>query len=134
MYFFFLMIRRPPRSTRTDTLFPSTTLFRSIGLGQPECADQLATRECRQVRVALSVGAEGVDGVHDEARLDAHRRTVCRVDPLDLARDEAVGDIAGPGAAIAVDRHPEQPGAAELLHQVRVIALAAVRQIGRAPV
>src|SRR3546814_13546931 len=25
------MIRRPPRSTRTDTLFPSTTLFRSLG-------------------------------------------------------------------------------------------------------
>src|SRR3546814_12027124 len=32
--FFFLMIRRPPRSTRTDTLFPYTTLFRS------PCADQ----------------------------------------------------------------------------------------------
>src|SRR3546814_11061320 len=30
--FFFLMIRRPPRSTRTDTLFPYTTLFRSIGI------------------------------------------------------------------------------------------------------
>src|SRR3546814_18542884 len=33
---FFLMIRRPPRSTRTDTLFPYTTLFRSCchpGLG-----------------------------------------------------------------------------------------------------
>src|SRR3546814_17453292 len=29
--FFFLMIRRPPRSTRTDTLFPYTTLFRSVG-------------------------------------------------------------------------------------------------------
>src|SRR3546814_7952654 len=29
--FFFLMIRRPPRSTRTDTLFPYTTLFRSGG-------------------------------------------------------------------------------------------------------
>src|SRR3546814_15267099 len=28
--FFFLMIRRPPRSTRTDTLFPYTTLFRSV--------------------------------------------------------------------------------------------------------
>src|SRR3546814_15329075 len=27
--FFFLMIRRPPRSTRTDTLFPYTTLFRA---------------------------------------------------------------------------------------------------------
>src|SRR3546814_16554251 len=28
-FFFFLNIRRPPRSTRTDTLFPYTTLFRS---------------------------------------------------------------------------------------------------------
>src|SRR3546814_20754251 len=31
--FFFLMIRRPPRSTRTNTLFPYTTLFRSAGAG-----------------------------------------------------------------------------------------------------
>src|SRR3546814_2959040 len=30
MSFFFLMIRRPPRSTRTDTLFPYPTLFRSL--------------------------------------------------------------------------------------------------------
>src|SRR3546814_17778787 len=30
MRFLFLMIRRPPRSTRTDTLFPYTTLFRSL--------------------------------------------------------------------------------------------------------
>src|SRR3546814_4466304 len=30
MLFVFLMIRRPPRSTRTDTLFPYTTLFRSL--------------------------------------------------------------------------------------------------------
>src|SRR3546814_11767170 len=29
MFVFCLMIRRPPRSTRTDTLFPDTTLFRS---------------------------------------------------------------------------------------------------------
>src|SRR3546814_18551241 len=32
------MIRRPPRSTRTDTLFPYTTLFRSFG---PSGADRL---------------------------------------------------------------------------------------------
>src|SRR3546814_11738202 len=32
MCFFFLMVRRPPRSTRTDTLFPYTTLFRSPAL------------------------------------------------------------------------------------------------------
>src|SRR3546814_12448151 len=30
-FLFFLMIRRPSRSTRTDTLFPYTTLFRSQG-------------------------------------------------------------------------------------------------------
>src|SRR3546814_12662606 len=32
--FYFLMIRRPPRSTRTETLFPYTTLFRSRFLQQ----------------------------------------------------------------------------------------------------
>src|SRR3546814_8486765 len=35
--FFFLMIRRPPRSTRTDTLFPYTTLFRSDRSQAPPC-------------------------------------------------------------------------------------------------
>src|SRR3546814_17944515 len=38
IFFFFLMIRRPPRSTRTDTLFPYTTLFRSI-TANPEFAE-----------------------------------------------------------------------------------------------
>src|SRR3546814_14372448 len=41
--FFFLMIRRPPRSTRTDTLFPYTTLFRSVPAGVPR-ADFLGRR------------------------------------------------------------------------------------------
>src|SRR3546814_2110783 len=38
----FLMIRRPPRSTRTDTLFPDTTLFRSV--------DVTVTHLCNGVR------------------------------------------------------------------------------------
>src|SRR3546814_8603047 len=33
---FFLIVRRPPRSTRTDTLFPYTTLCRSCAAGLPE--------------------------------------------------------------------------------------------------
>src|SRR3546814_11335319 len=33
------MIRRPPRSTRTDTLFPYTTLFRSIGLWDEQAVE-----------------------------------------------------------------------------------------------
>src|SRR3546814_14240696 len=42
--FFCLMIRRPPRSTRTDTLFPYTTLFRS-GEGRSDDAIALMNRE-----------------------------------------------------------------------------------------
>src|SRR3546814_6913339 len=41
-----LMIRRPPRSTRTDTLFPYTTLFRSVRQSGPEALQGL---ECRSV-------------------------------------------------------------------------------------
>src|SRR3546814_64547 len=41
-YFFFLMIRRPPRSTRTDTPFPYTTLFRSAG---PSCRSDNPDRQ-----------------------------------------------------------------------------------------
>src|SRR3546814_1475520 len=45
------MIRRPPRSTRTDTLFPYTTLFRSSSAGsrRPSCSTRwrrLAARSC----------------------------------------------------------------------------------------
>src|SRR3546814_7299440 len=51
------MIRRPPRSTRTDTLFPYTTLFRSIAEVYAQCGELLdphtaigvkAARECRR--------------------------------------------------------------------------------------
>src|SRR3546814_19419542 len=39
IFLFFLMIRRPPRSTRTDTLFPYTTLFRSTAKASSEQMD-----------------------------------------------------------------------------------------------
>src|SRR3546814_11979872 len=43
------MIRRPPRSTRTDTLFPYTTLFRSVGLlGRDLPPDQQAHQHRNQ--------------------------------------------------------------------------------------
>src|SRR3546814_10879783 len=65
---FFLMIRRPPRSTRTDTLFPSTTLFRSL----VEISDLLRQRRKRE-RVAAEVGfalAVTNDAGRAEARAD----------------------------------------------------------------
>src|SRR3546814_2281477 len=48
--FFFLMIRRPPRSTRTDTLFPYTTLFRSddpLDENPPPCVEGRIRRQDR---------------------------------------------------------------------------------------
>src|SRR3546814_14893909 len=46
LVFFFLMVRRPPRSTRTDTLFPYTTLFRS----RPDGRGRSAARVGRYAR------------------------------------------------------------------------------------
>src|SRR3546814_19061248 len=54
-YFFFLMIRRPPRPTRTATLFPYTTLFRSADAAR---AGALAARS-----VAIFVGAIVITGI-----------------------------------------------------------------------
>src|SRR3546814_13146596 len=55
LLFFFLMIRRPPRSTRTDTLFPYTTLFRSAGYDR-EDASQLDQRyEAKYARADITV-------------------------------------------------------------------------------
>src|SRR3546814_14056369 len=55
-FFFFLMIRRPPRSTRTDTLFPYTTLFRSRSRAAQAGAEDvrvLHAVEHQQQRLAL---------------------------------------------------------------------------------
>src|SRR3546814_16734701 len=51
-FFFFLIIRAPPRSKRTDTLFPYTTVFRSL---RPECraaAEYPRACACRRLRSA----------------------------------------------------------------------------------
>src|SRR3546814_17644951 len=55
--FFCVMIRRPPRSTRTDTLFPYTTLFRSFGdpTQGEESAGGPRFGEHRQHRVAITL-------------------------------------------------------------------------------
>src|SRR3546814_8379414 len=49
------MIRRPPRSTRTDTLFPYTTLFRSLG---PLARSLAVNVDVRQGMLAEKIGIE----------------------------------------------------------------------------
>src|SRR3546814_21053786 len=68
------MLRRPPRSTRTDTLFPYTPLFRSIahtGL-LPEDAMDMALRELRRFATLLEVlGIRDIETVATAAVRDA---------------------------------------------------------------
>src|SRR3546814_16680993 len=89
--FFFLMIRRPPKPTSTDPLFPYTTLFRSgqdrrLGKGE----EQSGGREKPSI---LADAMEAVLGaVYLDGGLDAARRLV-----LDLLgeRIQAVIDAGG---------------------------------------
>src|SRR3546814_16622928 len=85
IFFFFLMIRRPPRSTRTDTLFPYTTLFRS-GLAGTIGEDR------HRLHPALLPGGVG-DELFDRA--DRHRAMAGKLDhaialaqPVPRARSE----------------------------------------------
>src|SRR3546814_7430245 len=65
------MIRRPPRSTRTDTLFPYTTLFRSLG---HRLAHQvLHARQLRRRRVDVAL-AKLVDAHRGRADEGSHVR------------------------------------------------------------
>src|SRR3546814_15894271 len=65
--FFFLMIRRPPRSTRTDTLFPYTTLFRS----QPKPESQKKTQFVEQADKLIAKITK-----NDEGKAQKKRRRV----------------------------------------------------------
>src|SRR3546814_19665668 len=66
--FFFLMIRRPPRSTRTDTLFPYTTLFRSLCGGEPVALAIAAAHAMDQTLLPIQ-GPPGTGKTHVPARL-----------------------------------------------------------------
>src|SRR3546814_9811149 len=72
LIFFFLMIRRPPRSTRTDTLFPYTTLFRS-GPWPIAAAQQRRLFAARSTRCS-----------HRAWHGQALRPPLCRLHPYDF--------------------------------------------------
>src|SRR3546814_14439881 len=79
------MLRRPPRSTRTDTRFPYTTLFRSIG----ELHDEDAVAWNRPDRLDVDSSRQGVEGIENEP---------------DAGMFGAAHDL--PGIAVVVDVSP----------------------------
>src|SRR3546814_16553424 len=79
--FFFLMIRRPPRSTRTDTLFPYTTLFRSLlrrvrDYAEVKANGRIDTQVAAAALSMLEVDPQGLD-LMDRKLLEAiiHKRS-----------------------------------------------------------
>ncbi len=91
-----------------------------VGLGQAEAADPFAGGELGQILLPLRFVAVGVDRVHDEAALHAHRTTVAAVHALDLTRDEAIADAVQSGAAVAFDRAAQEAERAHLVHDFAV--------------
>src|SRR3546814_15675633 len=88
------MIRRPPRSTRTDTLFPYTTLFRSL------IAGNLRQRRIRIGVFVIVVGMvvpAGATDVQTEVGAIAHVQFAEQVDAIgdDVAAVETVGAFVG---------------------------------------
>src|SRR3546814_16604994 len=82
-FFFFLMIRLPPRSTRTDTLCPYTTLFRSprVRCGRDE-RPHLKTPTLAEPRMAGSAFAERI--LRMDGRRKAHRGRAFRCASRDI--------------------------------------------------
>src|SRR3546814_3159557 len=63
------MIRRPPRSTRTDTLFPYTTLFRSVGGSPPSIISALTRSRVSTVSVTRTAPFQPLGVRHMDLRL-----------------------------------------------------------------
>src|SRR3546814_5894603 len=81
------MIRRPPRSTRTDTLFPYTTLFRSHDLLVGVMARGNARSLRRHVGAQAEQATTGRIGELEDLLLDVLRRTgQQRIEMLDQRR------------------------------------------------
>src|SRR3546814_10114226 len=114
------MIRRPPRSTRTDTLFPYTTLFRSAQTSYPNgasCASpaqpctawpphkhRTNTMATRLSVITTRTGDKGTTGLGDGSRVDK-----------DAPRIAAMGDVDELNSAIGLLRSEALPPAIDTL-------------------
>src|SRR3546814_6688152 len=98
---FFLMIRRPPRSTRTDTLFPYTTLFRSevflarrqslrilvfdldVIVGKTDRTERECHDQCEPDKTIAEIGPQ--QRRHCDCSEDQHATHGRRTGPLEMA-------------------------------------------------
>src|SRR5213075_3481626 len=89
LFFFFLMIRRPPRSTQQGTLFPYTTLFRSLRLLDP--AGDRGPVARKLAKLALVARRD-----RKSTRLNSSHALLSRMPPS--ARKKKSSDLSGMGS------------------------------------
>src|SRR3546814_10878006 len=95
-FLFFLMLRRPPRSTRTDTLFPYTTLFRSLSAVRHRQASQESQPFGKQETADNPFDSTDQDQSRYSSREGQHPDRVIHHD--NVAHSRAHGDRHGPTA------------------------------------
>src|SRR3546814_4123770 len=114
------MIRRPPRSTRTDTLFPYTTLFRSTFIStfaSPQNAEEkeikiLTTKkEQEELNEELQAGTEATSGENKAEETTASPEAAAEGQPEETSSEEA--PASGAEAAPEAEATPETEAAAE---------------------
>src|SRR3546814_11352351 len=120
------MLRRPPRCTRTDTVFPYTTLFRSAGLA-----------------LGAGLGGTAVQAAEDFAQvgLGADRAAFAVVDPGDGVLADVGGgggDAIGAGGVVRLVVLAQRGGDAVALRRrirppPRPFRRCVVEQTGKAP-
>src|SRR3546814_4673423 len=97
--FFFLMLRLPPRSTRTDTLFPYTTLFRS-----------LEAQLCGQFDVSCDLRGQPHRLLGHATDVDAGAAELARLEQGDAGAVPGGAECRGqpPGAAARSEEHTSE--------------------------
>src|SRR3546814_5915335 len=107
------MIRRPPRSTRTDTLFPYTTLFRS------DLDDGVVRGARGRLVAAAAIGEDAPEDQHEHEHRDSrHRRHQDRI--VHPVRAVAVGRHLNLEAHPAVARLRSEEHTSELQSLMRI--------------
>src|SRR3546814_2863325 len=118
------MIRRPPRSTRTDTLFPSTTLFRSFSVRPEDPTQDRAQDRAREHRTAGGRRRGDAGAVHGPGAGAPRTDAPSHAAPQLLADDEAgrpppgLSDGAGDPVRCLSGRSEEHPSELQSLMRI----------------
>src|SRR3546814_12309784 len=123
------MIRRPPRSTRTDTLFPYTTLFRSLGVAANVAAGDFVAQPA--IDSELRRGREGNAGIGVVAIfLDAENRAGGGAVLLAFVVKLAIGAIARLVEQIDTQLQAQRVRAERIVNRARIFVVLHVERFG----